>query len=104
MSSFLFDGLALLCSCLFPLFRRAAPEAARNAVPDLACERALGERVSCLLGCGCSHTALEFLVCVCVCVLGAPSLSLYFSLAYSQISEHANSIETEVGRCVCVCV
>ena len=40
-------------------------------------------------------------------VLGAPSLSLYFSLAYSQISEHANSIETEVGRgagCVCVCV
>ena len=46
MSSFLFDGLALLCGCLFPLFRRAAPGAARNAVPDLACERALGERAA----------------------------------------------------------
>ena len=42
MSSFLFDGLALLCGCLFPSFRRPAPGAARNAVPDLACE---GERM-----------------------------------------------------------
>ena len=99
MCRFLFDGLALLCGCLFPSFRRAAPGAARNAVPDLACERSvrgLPIRLRLL-----SHGAR---IGVCVCVLGAPSLSLYFSLAYSQISEHANSIETEVGRGVCVCV
>ena len=104
MSSFLFDGLALLCSCLFPLFRRAAPEAARNAVPDLACERALGERVSCLLGCGCSHTALEFLVCVCVCVCWAPPPSLYISL--SRTLRFPNTrIRSKLklgGVCVCV--
>ena len=104
MSSFLFDGLALLCGCLFPLFRRAAPGAARNAVPDLACERALGERLPIRLRLLSHGARIPGVVCVCVCVLGAPSLSLYFSLAYSQISEHANSIETEVGRCVCVCV
>ena len=55
-----------------------------------------------------SHGARLEYVCfgMCVCV-GPPSLSMYFSLAYSQISEHAISIETEVGGvgvCVCVCV
>ena len=83
MSSFLFDGLALLCGCLFPLFRRAAPGAARNAVPDLACERALGERLPIRLRL-LSHGARISGVCVCVCVGRPLPLSIFLSRVLSD--------------------
>ncbi len=104
MSSFLFDGLALLCGCLFPLFRRAAPGAARNAVPDLACERALGERLPIRLRL-LSHGARISGVCVCVC--WAPPPSLYISLSRTLRFPNTrirSKLKLGGGRGVCVCV